>query len=52
MCAVDIGVGHDDDLAITRLQTEHVFADARANGGNDGADFLVRENLVEASARR
>jgi hypothetical protein len=45
--AVDVGVGHDDDLAVTALLEVEVLADAAAEGGNDRADLLVAEHLDE-----
>ena len=52
--AVHIGVRHDDDLVVTGLggieATDRLvaFADAGAAGGDQGADFLVGEHLVDA----
>jgi len=47
--AVHVGVGHDDDLVVARLlDVELVVADARADGGDHRADFLVAEHPVEA----
>ena len=45
---VDVGVGHDDDLAVTKLGEFEVFAftDACADGGDHGANFFVAEHLV------
>ena len=49
MRAVDIGVGHDDDLVIAELgEVELVLADARAERGDQRADLLRRQHLVEA----
>ena len=46
--AVDVGVGHDDDLVIARLVDLELFLDAAADRGDDRADFLVRQHLVDA----
>ena len=47
--AVDVGVGHEDDFAVADFGgVEVVFADAAAQGGDHGADFLVAEHLVVA----
>src|SRR5579864_525271 len=45
--AVDVGVGHENDLVVAELGgVEIVLADAGAEGGDDGADFFVAEHLV------
>ena len=46
--AVDIGVGHDDDLVVARLLDVELLADAGSDGGDQRADLLVREHLVDA----
>ena len=47
MRAVYIRIRHDDDLVVARLvQLELVFAHTGADGGDDGPDFLVGEDLV------
>ena len=47
--AVHVGVGHDDDLAVAQLGgVEIVLADARADGRDQRADFLVAQHLVVA----
>ena len=47
--AVDVGVGHQDDLAVAELgEVEVVFADAAAERRDHGADFFVAEHLVVA----
>ena len=49
MRAVDIGVGHDDDLVVTELgEIELVVTDAGAERGDQRADLLARQHLVEA----
>ena len=49
MRAVDVGVGHDDDAVVAQLgDVEIVLADAGAEGGDQGADLLGGEHLVEA----
>ena len=51
MRAVDIGVGHDDDLVVAQLpEVELVLADARAERGDQRADLGARQHLVEARA--
>ncbi len=47
--AVDVGVGHEDDLAVAKLGgVEVVLADAAAERGDHGADFFVAQHLVVA----
>src|SRR5215217_3578099 len=55
MGAVDIGVGHNDDLVIAQLGDVEaldirVAADTGAKGGNQRADLGRRQHLVEAGA--
>src|SRR5262249_55025416 len=47
--AVDVRVGHENHFVVAELAgIEIVFADASAERGNDGANFLVAEHLVVA----
>ena len=47
--AVDVGVGHQDDLAVAQFRyVEVVLADAGAERRDHGADFLVAQHLVVA----
>jgi hypothetical protein len=46
--AVDVGVGHDDDLVIPRLLELELVLDAAPDRGDDRPDLLVREHLVDA----
>ena len=48
MRAVDIGIGHDDDLVIAELQRVEVLADARAERRDDGLELVVAVDLVGA----
>ena len=49
MRTIHVRVGHDDDLAIANAGEVHlVRADAGPHGGEQVADLLVPENLVEA----
>ena len=49
--AVDVGVGHDDDLVVAQLVgIELVAADAGAERGDQRADLLAAQHLVEARA--
>ena len=51
MRAVDVGVGHDDDLVVAQLVgVELVAADAGAERGDQRADLLAAQHLVEARA--
>ena len=55
MGAVDVGVGHDDDLVVAQLVDVEAFAifvaaDAGAECGDQRADFGRRQHLVEAGA--
>ncbi len=47
--AVDVGVGHQNNFVIAQLAgIEIVLTDARAECGDDGADFFVAEHFVVA----
>jgi len=46
--AVDVGVRHDDDLAVAQLGDVEVFADAGAEGGDEGADGVRGQGSVQA----
>ena len=46
--AVDVGVRHDDDLAVAQLRDVEVFADAGAEGGDEGADGVRGQGPVQA----
>ena len=49
--AVNVGVGHQDDLVIAQLfEVEFLAPDARAEGLDHRSDFLRREHPVEARA--
>ena len=49
VAAVDVGVGHQDNFVVAKLGgVEIVLADARAQRGDDAADFFVAEHLVVA----
>ena len=48
--AVDVGVGHDDDLVVAQLRQIEVVADAGAERGDDVDHLLGRQHLVEARA--
>ena len=51
MRAVDVGVGHDDDLVIAQLvDVELVAADAGAERGDQRADLFGGQHFVEARA--
>ena len=51
MRAVDVGVGHDDDLVVAQLvEVEIVAADAGAERRDQRADLLAGQHLVEARA--
>ena len=43
---VDIGIGHDDDAAVTELIQIEFFADARAERRNDRHELIVAVNAV------
>ena len=45
--AVDVGVGHDDDLVIAQLVGVEFLAEAGSQRGDHGADLFVREHLVQ-----
>ena len=48
MAAVDIGIGHDDDLVIAELIKVEFLADARADRRDDGLELVVADDLVLA----
>ena len=51
MGAVDVGVRHDDDLVVAQLLGVELFvADAGAERGDQRADLLAAQHLVEAGA--
>src|SRR4030095_2160229 len=46
--SIDVGVGHQDDLVITKLvDIKVVLADPRAERGYERLDLAVAEHLVE-----
>ena len=52
MRTIHVGIGHDDDFVVAQtFEIERPFAlavaDARANGRDHRADFVVLKNLVE-----
>ena len=56
MRAVHVGIGHDDDAVVAGLGGVEgglilARADAGADGGDEGADFLVVEHLDRKSTR-
>ena len=48
--AVDVGVGHDDDLVVAQLRQVEVVADAGAERGDDVGHLLGGQHLVDARA--
>src|SRR5690606_34822229 len=48
--AVDVGIGHDDDLVVARVLELELVTDARADRRDDGADLVVREDPVDPGA--
>lgn len=51
MGAVDVSIRHDDDLVVTQLVgIELVLADRCAERGNQRADFLAGQHLIETGA--
>ena len=51
MRAIDIGVGHDDDLVVAQLpDVEFIPPDAGAKGGDQRANFLAAQHPVKARA--
>ena len=51
MGAVDVGVGHDDDPVVAQLRDVEAVADPLdpgAEGDDQGADVLARDDLVQA----
>src|SRR5688572_2021000 len=48
MCAVHVGVGQEDRLAVAKLLRIEVVADARPERGDEHPDLFVAEHLVRA----
>jgi hypothetical protein len=49
VAAVDVGVGHDDDLAVAQLlEAELLLADPGADRADQRPDLVVLEHLVDA----
>ena len=48
MRAVDVRVAQEDRAAVAKLLQVEVIPDARAEGGDEGFDFVVAEHLVGA----
>ena len=48
MGAVDIRIGHHHDLVVAQLADVELLADAGADSGDQRADLLVRQDLVDA----
>src|SRR5258705_5331120 len=48
MSAINISICHDDDLVVARLLDLELVLDAAADRGDDRADLLVGEDLVDA----
>ena len=46
--AVDVGIGHDDDLAVAQLGDVEVLTDAGTEGGDEAADRIGRQDPVQA----
>src|SRR5512135_2228517 len=46
--SVYVRVAHDDDLVVTQLLKGKLFAHPGAQGGDDGPDLLIAENLIKA----
>ena len=47
MGAINIGIRHDNDFAITALGEIELIADPRSKGRDHGADLRIGKNLVE-----
>ena len=50
MRAIDVGVGHDDDLVVAQLFQVEIVANARAHRLDERAHFLGRQHPVEPRA--
>ncbi len=50
MRAVDVGVRHDDDLVVAQLVDVELVADRGAERGDQRADLLAAQHLVDARA--
>ena len=50
MCAVNIGIGHDDDAMVAGCIAVVIFADVRANCRNEARNGVARKRTVQASA--
>lgn len=49
MGAVHVGIRHDDDFSIPQLGEVEVFADGRAQSGDNWHQFFVAIDLVNPS---
>ncbi len=47
MGAVDVGIGHQDDLVIPQLRDVELVADAGAEGRDDRRQLVVADDLVD-----
>ena len=50
MLAIDVGIGHQDDLVIAQLGNVEVLADPRPESRDHGLDFRVAQCLVQPRA--
>src|SRR5690606_15463244 len=48
VCAVDVGVGHDDDAVVAQLVDVEIGADAGTQCGDQGGDLFAGDQAVEA----
>jgi hypothetical protein len=46
VCAVHVGVRHDDHAVVAELRGVELLRNPRADGRNDRLDLLVGKNLV------
>ena len=49
MCAVNIGIGHDDNLVIPELLLVEVVCNSCAERHYNGTQFIVADNLVKSA---
>ncbi len=48
MCTIDIGIGHDNNLVITKLLNIEILTNTSTKRGNHGFDFFISKNPVDS----
>ncbi len=50
VCAVDVGVGHDNDAMVAQFREIELLTHRSADRGDQSAHLVVREHLIQAAA--